>query len=198
MLSQARFPREEAEVEICRQKSMWGGGLGMDRSGERRRKLAEERWAVTGLGWPAPGSQGSSRAGMVLQVIPAYRERARCLNTPSHCFTLFREASCCPGRWGYNLRSGVLWSWEWLTWPLAVSSSWGGESHSPEGSWNDITIAILCAHVFIFSCHQCLNLLWYRLCMPRLMIMESSFLITWNNWLIPFKKSHFPQVLASL
>ena len=111
MVSQARFPREEAKVEICRQKSMWGGGvgLGMDCSGEPRRKLAEEWWAVTGLGWPAADSQGSSRAGMMLQVIPVYREGTRGLNTPSHCFTLFREVSCCSGRRGYNLRSGVLW-----------------------------------------------------------------------------------------
>ena len=183
MLSQARFPREEAKVEICRQKSMWGGGvgLGMDCSGERRRKLAEERWAVTGLGWPAADSQGSSRAGMMLQVIPVYREGTRGLNTPSHCFTLVREVSCCSGRRGYNLRSGVLWGWAWLTWLLAVCSSWGGGSHSPEGSWNDVTIAILCAHAFIFSCHQCLNLLWYRFCMLRLKIMESNFHITWNN-----------------
>lgn len=34
-----------------------------------------------------------------------------------------------------------------------------GESHSPEGSCNDITVAIICAHVFIFPRHQCLNLL---------------------------------------
>lgn len=34
MLSQAGFPREEAEVEICRQKSVWEDGLGMDPSGE--------------------------------------------------------------------------------------------------------------------------------------------------------------------
>lgn len=84
MLSQAGFPREEADVEICRQKSVWaGGGLGMDRSGEQR-KEADRGEVGCHRTWPAPGSQGSSRAGRVLRVIPVCREGTRSLNTPSH------------------------------------------------------------------------------------------------------------------
>lgn len=59
MLSQAGFPREEADVEICRQKSVWaGGGLGMDRSGEQR-KEADRGEVGCHRTWPAPGSQGA-------------------------------------------------------------------------------------------------------------------------------------------
>ena len=51
MLPQARFPREEAKVEICRQKSMWGG------------------WPGDGLQWGVKeeagrGEVGCHRAGL--------------------------------------------------------------------------------------------------------------------------------------
>ena len=55
MLSQAGFPREEADVEICRQKSVcvWGGvAWEWTAVGSKGRKQTEERWAVTGPGQP--------------------------------------------------------------------------------------------------------------------------------------------------
>ena len=150
--------------------------------GSEGRKQAEERWAITGPGRPqalreALELEGSSR-------LSQFAERGPGAWTPLHT-ERFQEASCCSGRRGYNLSQGSVGP---RVTHLAAGSQQQlelGESHSPEGSCNDITVAIICAHVFIFPRHQCLNLLWYRFCMLRLKIMESNFLITWNNWLIP-------------